>query len=69
MVKMVNSEKKMVERRACFICHKRKAIFRPDGQHNFVPHIIGGETETVCLECKMELLRAKRQRNDFGDRN
>lgn len=63
VVKMVNSEEEM-EKRVCFICHKRKAVFTPDGQHNFVPHIIGGEPETICLDCKMELLQAKRPRND-----
>lgn len=62
---MVNSEKEKTEKRVCFICHKRKAVFGPDGKHNFVPHIIDEEPETVCLACKMELLRAKRQRNGF----
>jgi len=64
-IKVIVEKEKKPEERTCFICHKRKAIFRPDGKHNFVPHIIGGEPETVCLACKMELLLGKRQKNGF----
>lgn len=66
---MIVEKEKKPEERTCFICNQRKTVFEPDGKggerHNFVPHIIDGEPETVCLGCKMELLQVKRPRNGF----
>ncbi len=30
------------------------------GHYNFIPHIINGEQKTVCLNCKMKLLKKER---------
>lgn len=67
MIKVIVEKKS--EERICFVCNERKAVFEPDGKggekYNFVPHIIDRELKIVCMYCKMELLRARRQRNGF----
>jgi len=64
----VAEEEKKIEKKTCFVCNGRKAIFDSDGKggekHNFAFHIISGEPRTVCIECKMKL-QAKRPRNGF----
>ena len=62
---MIVEKEKKPEERICFVCNRSEAVFTPDGKHNFISHIIDGEPKTVCMYCKMELLKSKRPRNGF----
>lgn len=60
----MGEEEKSIEEKICSVCNKKKAVLYFDGKgrerYNFSFHIINGEQETVCMDCKMKLLQNKR---------
>ena len=46
-----------MEEKQCAICKKKLPEFNKDGEHNFAPHVIKGNIQDLCIECKMIFVR------------
>jgi len=52
-----------MEEETCALCQIKLPEFNKDGKHNFVPHIVGGKVQNLCMKCKMLLTQAKFRAN------